>query len=416
MIKTMVSADALRSAHRGSEAGADYRGLPRSLIADIERLTNRDGYINAGIPRFEYLFGRDSIISALQLLPIDPGVARSTLTELAARQGTKPDRETNEEPGKILHECYGNGADRAFMEYKAELGWLKPGKPVYFSVDSTPLFLILFSEYYSLTRDRSVFELMPKVDAAVRWILDYGMDGGLVRYGKPGEGKGLQSQSWKDGIGRLLDEAVGPVAVVEVQGYAYHALVSLSSLVYDSRNPMLAARMRSAAATLRERLNDFWMPKEGSYALAIDGNGRRIESVASNPGHLLFTGILDRDRADSVVSRLFKPDMLTPYGIRTHSMLDPAFDERDYQLGTVWPHDNGIIAWGLKRRGYADEYGAVGNSVINAYKETGTAPEYNGVSSENRLMDPGELRVEPCTIQGWTAATLANLFAGMQQA
>lgn len=383
--------------------------LPHELSDSIARLTNKRGYINAGIPRFEYLFGRDSIISALQLLKLNPEIARCTLLELARLQGRKVDNGTEEEPGKILHECYNNGDESAFMKYKSELGWLKPDRPVYFSIDSTPLFLILFSRYYSYTRDISIMEIAGSVDNAVMWLLDHGIIDGLVRYGKPSEGAGLLSQSWKDGVGKLLDDAVAPVAVVEVQGYAYAALTSLAPL-YRRRNPEMALRMSSAASMIRERLEEFWMPDERFYALSIDGSGRKICAVTSNPGHLLFTGILPKSRAAAVVSRLMRPDMLTPYGIRTHSSLEPDFDERSYQRGSVWPHDNGMIAMGMERTDHSASI-TVAEAVLRAYRETGGAPEYLGVSRSNRLIPSDELEVEPCTLQGWSVATIANMIA-----
>ncbi|MCL5420042.1 MAG: hypothetical protein M1354_04165 [Candidatus Marsarchaeota archaeon] len=395
----------------GTEAQQERRVLPATLTSEIDRLRSHDGWLNAGIPKYNRLFGRDAAISAWQLLRYDPEIARSTLLELARLQGTKNDPETGEQPGKILHE---NTAVAI-----PGISWLRPNRPVYFSIDSTPLFLILAGKYYEATGDKMTLrKLQPNLVSAAKWILDYGMSSGLVRYDKPAGGKGLQSQSWKDGIGVLMDTLEGPVAVVEVQGYAYCALRSTAAILAGFADGALAVRMKEAAVLLKKRFNEeFWPPGADFPYLTIDGMGRKQAAITSNPGHLLFTGILNADQASRIVSRIFKPDMFTRCGIRTHSAASPDFDEYAYQLGSVWPHDNWVIAQGLKSAGYPWHYDAIKRAVSGALVGMGSSPEYMPIGFNGSAMGLADSRLvsPPCTPQAWSSGALADFLTEVRR-
>ncbi len=383
--------------------------LLETLKKDVARLTHPRGYLHAGLPKFDEIFGRDSLITMLQLLKSQPEIARSTLIALAELQGTKVDPITGEEPGKILHE-FSEIENKGLESLKGSIGWWKSKVPYYFSIDSTPLFITAFAEYYSMTKDEELLcKLWPNLVAAAKWILDYGITDDLLRYGKPANGNGLQSQSWKDGVGNMMDKIVGPVAVVEVQGYAYHALRAFAKLAEYGNENELSSRSLTASEKLKARFDrDFWSEKDKFYYLAIDGNGDKIMKVTSNPGHLLFTGILDKSHAEAVVKRLMQPDMLTEYGIRTHSSLDVDFDEYAYQLGSIWPHDNWIISKGMKRMGFKSEYFIVRDSILRAYEELRSTPEYWSAARNGRLIKPEELKEPPCDPQAWTAGTMIH--------
>ncbi len=360
-----------------------------------------DNHLDKG-GNFDYLFGRDSEIFALERMDRDTEVARSTLKALSALQGSRTDPLNGEQPGKILHEM------PSFN--KPNIAWLHQGSPVYFSVDSTPLFLVLFADYYSITGDPAFKQNAVR---AIEWMLNYGIRDGFLRYDKPSKGMGLLSQSWKDGIGNALEDLASPVAIVEVQGYAYAALSSrtLQSMAAES-DPTLAARMKTAAAKLKERFNrEFWSEKDQFYYLAIDGDGNKVMKIASNSGHLLYTGIMVREQADAVVKRLFMPDMITKYGIRTHSELEPDFNPFEYQRGSVWPHDNWMIAMGLKKLGYNAEYSRLRDMVLEVWNDFESAPEYVpvGAGSNNRSaieLDDQRLVSPPCNPQLWTVGAI----------
>ena len=242
-------------------------------------------------------------------------------------------------------------------------------------------------------------------------MLDFGFQDKFLRY-EPKMDK-LRSQSWKDGIGRLMDDAVSPVAVVEVQGYADMAFNDMAKLMRIMGDTILLDRTGKAERFLRRNFwQYFWMEDEQYYAMAIDGNGRKIRSISSNPGQLLFTGMLGKRESDMIVKRLFMGDMLTPYGIRTLSSKDPYFDQYAYQLGSIWPHDNWIIAEGLKRLGYIREYGMIKDRLIRAASELGSIPEYYCVSRDNRLIGLSETRTKPCDPQAWSLGALISMLNG----
>ncbi|MEM3838966.1 MAG: hypothetical protein QXF01_00065 [Candidatus Micrarchaeaceae archaeon] len=382
------------------------------MLSYMARLRDPTGkYYHAGIKpdnglarggNFDYLFGRDSLIFSWQTEGYDINITKDTLETLAKVQG-KEKGKYGEEPGKIIHEI------PSFR--KPNINWLIPGKRYYFSVDSTPLFLIRMSSYVGRTCDESLWK---SAASAVRWILDYGIIDGLLRYRKPAKEKGLQSQSWKDGIGSLTDSVVGPIAIAEVQGYAYAALSSsVIQKMIGKYDPELAARMATAARMLKDKFNtEFWSAKDNFFYLSIDGNNQKLMKVASNAGQLLFTGIIGRERAKAIALRLTKPDMWTRFGIRTHSINEPDFDEFSYQRGSVWPHDNWIIAMGMKRMGFTKIYKQIRAAVVECFLETGSAPEYLPVAPDGSLISLSDPRLSspPCNPQAWTVGAMLYFF------
>src|SRR5436190_1465413 len=294
----------------------------------------------------ERVFGRDTLIACLQTLVFGPELAQAALRELAALQATEDDPSRDAEPGKIVHELRrGKCAAKWFDRY-------------YGTVDATPLFLILLSEVWRWTDDTAFArELQEPALAALRWIDEWGdRDGdGFVEYERRTE-RGLGNQSWKDSgdSQRFRDgrTASGSIAPCEVQGYVYDAKRRICELARDAwREPELAARLEREAEELRRRFNEaFWIEDRGGYyALALDGKKQQVDSLCSNIGHLLWSGIVPPERVDPVVDRLMGEELWSGWGIRTMSSGDAAFNPVSYHNGTVWPHDNSICAWGLAR-------------------------------------------------------------------
>jgi glycogen debranching enzyme len=363
------------------------------IFFEIKKLKDRKGFLKAGLPRFDRLFGRDALISAWQLLDAHPGIAKATLEVLAQEQGKVVNKEREEEPGKILHEVKG------YFPFN-----------YYGSVDSTPLFLILFSFYYKKTNDRKFLEARwENVLKAIKWIEEYGdKDKDLyIEYERKNE-KGLFHQGWKDSFEDHL-KIKPPVALVEVQGYQYLALREIAFLAEIKKDWALVEKLEERAWKLKKKFNqDFWMEEEKYFCLALDGEKKQRKAITSNPGHLLFTGIIrEKEKIDFVVKRLFEKDMFTPYGIRTLSEKDPDFDPKSYHLGSVWPHDNWIIAQGLKKLGYQKEYQKIRKAILRAYKELGYLPEYYGVVNGKIVVD---LPKQPCYLQAWSLGALFDFF------
>jgi glycogen debranching enzyme len=305
-----------------------------------------------GIPWYVAPFGRDSLITCHEILLLNPEPARQTLRYLAARQATEDDPARDAEPGKILHE-------ERFGEL-ARSGQI-PHTPYYGSVDSTPLFLMLAAEYHRWTGDLELMsELRPNLDAALKWIDDFGdLDGdGLVEYRRRSPA-GLENQGWKDSEDAIvhLDGTLAqpPVALVEVQAYVFRAKRLIAEVYEALGEPDRGGELRAQARALCEAFEAaFWMPDEGFYAMALDGQKRQVRSISSNPGHALACGIVAPDRATAVAERLLAEDMMSGWGIRTLSSGHPSYNPMSYHTGSVWPHDNAIAAAGLKRYGFAE--------------------------------------------------------------
>ena len=321
-------------------------------VADLKALSvfwEGRRVISAGVPWYASPFGRDASIAAFQALLVNPEVARDALLFLAAHQGKKVDDFREEEPGKILHEIR-----RGELARTGEV----PHTPYYGSVDSTPLFLVLYTEYLQWTNDRATGEqLLPAAEAALRWIDQYGdKDGdGFIEYKRKTE-RGLRNQGWKDswdGVPHLDGTpAEPPIALVEVQGYCLDARRRMARLYRQLGRREDAARCAIAAQKLARRLDEaFWMEKAGTYALALDGEKRQVQSVGSNAGHLLFSRAVPEARARRVARVLMSPESFSGFGIRTLARGQRSYNPLSYHNGTIWPHDNSLIAIGLSNYG-----------------------------------------------------------------
>ena len=305
----------------------------------------RQHIIAAGIPWFATVFGRDSVIAAYQSLLLNPQLASDTLRVLAHHQGTEMNDWRDEEPGKILHE-YREGE----MTRAGEM----PFSPYYGSVDATPLWLILLSETFNWTADEQlVKDMLPHAYRALQWIDEHGdLDGdGFVEYQRRSS-KGLANQGWKDSWDAILhgdgEIAKTPIALCEVQGYVYEAKYRMASLMRSFGDTRTADKLKKEAADMAKRFEKaFWMPKLGFYAMALDRDKRQTQVISSNPGHLLFTRILPQERAKTVTQRFMQEDMYSGWGWRTMSRDERVFNPMSYHRGSVWPHDNSIIAHGM---------------------------------------------------------------------
>ncbi|WP_203184674.1 glycogen debranching N-terminal domain-containing protein [Streptomyces pratensis] len=367
----------------------------------------------AGIPWFLTLFGRDSLFTSLFALPYRPELAEGTLRALAATQGTEYDTGRGEQPGRIVHEIrHGELAHFRQVPYGRYYG----------SVDATPLFLVLLHGYTEATGDRTLAaRLEHQARAAVAWMFrDGGLDdsGYLVYSPDP---QGLVNQNWKDSEGAIcfLDgtQAEGPIAVAEAQGYAYDALLRtawLARSLWD--DAPYAERLEDAAADLRVRfLRDFWMPGPDFPALALDGRGRQVDSLASDAGHLLWSGILDERHAQRVGRRLLEPDFFSGWAIRTLASGQPGYHPLSYHRGTSWPHDNAVILLGLARCGLADEARTVALGLLEASAHHGhRLPEV--MAGYSRAQHPRPVPYpHSCSPQAWAAATPLAVLTALRE-
>ncbi|HEY8947162.1 MAG TPA: glycogen debranching N-terminal domain-containing protein [Polyangiaceae bacterium] len=320
----------------------------------------------AGLPWFMAVFGRDSLITSFQALPFFPELAASSLRALALFQGQTMDDFRDEEPGKILHELR-LGEMTAFEE--------RPHSPYYGAADSTCLFLILLEEYERWTGDRGLVRALEiPVRDAVEWIDRYG-DGdsdGYIEYARRNAETGLENQCWKDSWDSIAFSdgtlASLPRATCELQGYAYDAkrrTARLARLVYG--DTAWAERLEREAAELKRRFNsDFWIADREFFALALDGDKRRVDSLTSNIGHLLWSGIVDRDKAGSIARHLMSDALFSGWGVRTMAQGEGSYNPIGYHVGTVWPHDNSIIAWGLRQYGFREEAARIAQGILEA--------------------------------------------------
>ena len=322
------------------------------------------GTLAAGIPWYVSPFGRDALITSHQLLMVNPHLARDTLRLLASLQARERDDWRDAEPGKILHEMR-----------RGELAGagLIPHTPYYGSVDSTPWFLILLAQYHRWTADTElVGELMPAAEAALAWIDEHGdLDGdGFVEYRRRSD-RGLENQGWKDSWNSVVHRdgtlARAPIALVEVQAYVYMAKVRMAELFAALGDHARAVALRDEATVLRKRFNDeFWMEDEGYMAEALDGEKRQVQAITSNPGHALYCDAVEPAKAEAIAQRLFAPDMFSGWGIRTLSKSERAYNPMSYHNGSVWPHDNALIAAGLKRYGFVEATNRVATAMFEA--------------------------------------------------
>jgi glycogen debranching enzyme len=357
----------------------------------------------AGAPWFMTLFGRDSLLTAWMTLIADPSIAHGVLETLARFQGDDVDPITEEQPGKILHEIrFG----------RSEALALGGGERYYGSVDATPLFVMLLAEVLRWNaNDDLVMRLLPHADRAMEWIENFGdSDGdGFVEYERLNP-EGLINQGWKDswdairhGDGTI---ARGPIALCEVQGYVYGAYRARAAIGRIMGDDATAERYRACAERIRSRFNaEFWVESLGTYAIGLDGDKRPITSIASNVGHCLWTGIVDEDRAPSVIAHLMSDDHFSGFGVRTVSKKMPFYNPVSYHNGSVWPHDNAICAAGLARYGHRVE----ANRIISAQLDVARAmgyrlPELFAGFGRDHLGVPAPYP-SSCSPQAWAAAS-----------
>jgi glycogen debranching enzyme len=318
----------------------------------------------AGLPWFVALFGRDTLIASLQTMIVYPEFAAGTLEVLAQYQATERDDYRDAEPGKILHELrYGELA-----HFK-----LIPHTPYYGTADATPLYLIALHGVWRATGDRKLIERhLPTAEACLIWIEKYGdRDGDGFQEYQTRSTAGYENMAWKDSGDSVMypDGTLvrGPKALCELQGYVYDAWLRMAEIYDELDNKRRANALRKKAASLFKNFNEmFWDEQSGLYAYALDGDKKKVLSVASNVGQCLWSGIIAPERAGAVVKRLMRKDMWSGWGIRTLSADHPSFNPYNYQTGAVWPHDNSLIALGMRRYGYAAEAAAVARDISGA--------------------------------------------------
>ncbi|MGF6786876.1 amylo-alpha-1,6-glucosidase [Paraburkholderia sp. 35.1] len=366
----------------------------------------------AGLPWFVALFGRDSLITSLQTLLVYSDFACGTLDVLGVWQATECDEYRDAEPGKIMHELR-----------LGELARLKlvPHTPYYGTADATPLYLITLHAAWCCTGDHELLNRhLATAKRCLEWIDRYGdRDGDGFQEYATRSSAGLENQSWKDSGDAVVYPdgtlVTGPKALCELQGYVYDAWLRMAQ-IYDALGDAdSATALRKQAAALFTRFNEaFWDEATGFYAFALDGEKKKVLSVASNPGHCLWSGIVPPERAGRVVARLMQPDMWSGWGIRTLSATHPAYNPYSYQSGSVWPHDNGLIAQGFKRYGYAGETGQIMHDVCGAgrFFALDQLPELFGGLNRNSTNFPVQYPGANVP-QAWAAGSVFSLLQAL---
>jgi glycogen debranching enzyme len=395
------------SCHLHTSNGQINAWIDRAM-SDLQMMTTElptGPYPYAGVPWFNTPFGRDGILTALQCLWLRPSLARGVLAYLASTQAVDLRPERDAEPGKILHETR-NGE----MAVVGEM----PFGQYYGSVDATPLFVLLAGAYYDRTGDVAfIRSLWPHLEAALQWIDRYGdRDGdGFVEYQRQSAG-GLLHQGWKDSDDAIFhadgSPAAGPIALCEVQGYVYAARQAGAKMATALGEPERAAQLAEQAEALRRSFeNAFWCEDLSTYAIALDGHKRPCRVRTSNAGHCLFTGIASPERARRVARTLFSTECFSGWGVRTVAASEACYNPMGYHIGSVWPHDNALIALGLARYGLGEKALQLLNGLFEAgtYFELHRMPElFCGFPR-----DPGEgpvLYPVACAPQAWSAASV----------
>ncbi|HTJ22835.1 MAG TPA: amylo-alpha-1,6-glucosidase [Gemmatimonadaceae bacterium] len=395
----------------GSRWSSDVEAFDNTLTRAIDDLrslyigSGDEAVISAGIPWYSTVFGRDSIITSLETMVLDPGIAVDTLRYLARHQGTHENAYTEEQPGRIMHELR-----RGELARSGEI----PHVPYYGTIDATPLWLVLLDETWRWTGDLNlVRELLPNARRALEWIDRYGdLDGdGFVEYART-SARGLVNQGWKDsGDGVPYPDGTlpqPPIALIEVQGYVYDAKTRAAALFERTGDAETADRLRSEAERLRAQvLERFWIPELGTFALALDGEKRPIPTVTSNAGHTLWSRLADPARAVAIAQTLLSSDMFCGWGIRTLSARHPVFNPMSYHNGSVWPHDNALIVMGMSHYGL----GPAALPVVDATRDAAAAADFNRLPelycgmARNGARQPVSYPVS-CSPQAWASGAL----------
>lgn len=360
--------------------------------------------VAGGVPWFAALFGRDSLISSFQSLILNPSLAQGTLRVLASYQGRETRNDRDEEPGKILHEMRsGEMTETGEVAFGMNYG----------SVDATPLFLILLSEYHRWSDDEDLVRGLAKsIALAVKWLLTYAdIDGrGLIEYCRKSP-KGLFNQGWKDSgdanmhaDGRI---AQPPIALVEVQGYAVKALTEAAELLKFLGDEELSAQATERAQTIRALLDPvFWMEEKSYYAMAIDKDRQQLKVVSSNPGHLLFSGAIAPERAAAVVNMLLDDGLFSGWGVRTLSYREATYNPMSYHRGSVWPHDNSLIAYGMAQYGFRREAARLFQALYDAalhFRDYRLPELFCGIQRKDRD-EPVHYPIS-CSPQAWASGS-----------
>jgi glycogen debranching enzyme len=416
MADAAAEADAWLADHAEIEVDEELvdRVLRRSLL-DLRLLTSEyDGhrYYAAGVPWYATLFGRDSIIAAMQAIPFDRAMAEETLRLHAALLGTRVDDEHDEEPGKVIHELREDELARAGRS---------PWARYYGTVDATPLFLCLLREHAAWTGSLDLFrELRAPVEAALEWIDRYGDldDDGLLEYRRR-SAAGLENQGWKDSWDGVPDEhgipLRAPIALVEAQGYAMAAKRGVARLFEVDGDAARAQELRAGADTLAAGIERFWLAEEGFYAMALDAEKRPSRALASNQGQLLWALAVAPERGAAIRDALMGDGAYSGWGVRTLGSEERAFNPVGYHTGTVWPHDNALFAVGLRRYGFDQAFLRVFEGLIDAAASFPDyrLPELFAGFSRADYEDPVPYPVA-CSPQAWAAGSLPSmLIAGL---
>jgi glycogen debranching enzyme len=389
-------------------SNGQFNAWVKRAASDLHMMTTMlptGPYPYAGVPWFNAPFGRDGLITALECLWLEPGLTRGVLAYLASTQAREVIPEQDAEPGKILHETR-NGEMAALKEM--------PFARYYGSVDATPLFVHLAGAYYERTGDREFVEdIWPNIEAALLWMQRYGdSDGdGFLEYSRQSH-DGLVHQGWKDSDDAIFHAdgslAHGPIAVCEVQAYAYAAWRAGAALAATLDRPEQSADFARRAETLRAHFDKaFWCDDLGTYALALDGDKRPCRVRTSNAGQCLFSGIVLAERASDLARTLLAPESFSGWGIRSIAASEPRYNPMGYHTGGVWPHDNALIACGLARYGMAEEASRIFGGLFDTamYLDLHRVPElFCGFSR-----DPGEGPIfypVACAPQAWSAASV----------